>query len=137
MSHLAALTKLLGPDASLISDPDIATSYSRDQAPFAISASPFAVLLARSATEISIALKYANENNIPVVTRGAGSGLSGGANASADSLVISLEKMNQIIEIDAANQIARVQAGVINLDLDNAARPCQSRLVITWRQCSN
>ena len=90
MSHLAALTKLLGPDASLISDPDIATSYSRDQAPFAISASPFAVLLARSATEISIALKYANENNIPVVTRGAGSGLSGGANASADSLVISL-----------------------------------------------
>jgi glycolate oxidase len=121
MSHLAALTKLLGPDASLISDPDITASYSRDQAPFAVSAAPFAVLLARNATEISIALKYANENKIPVVTRGAGSGLSGGANASSDSLVISLEKMNQIIEIDAANQIARVQAGVINLDLDTAA----------------
>ena len=121
MSHFAALSKLLGPDAALISDPDITTSYSRDQAPFAVSAPPFAVLLARNATEISIALKYANENNIPVVTRGAGSGLSGGANASADSLVISLEKMNQIIEIDAANQIARVQAGVINLDLDTAA----------------
>ena len=121
MSHLAALSKLLGPDASLISDPDITASYSRDQAPFAKSAQPFAVLLARSAEEISIALKYANENKIPVVTRGAGSGLSGGANASADSLVISLEKMNQIIQIDAANQIARVQAGVINLDLDTAA----------------
>jgi len=121
MSHFAALSKLLGPESSLISDPDITTSYSRDQAPFAVSTPPFAVLLARSATEISIALKYANENNIPVVTRGAGSGLSGGANASADSLVISLEKMNQIIEIDAANQIARVQAGVINLDLDTAA----------------
>jgi glycolate oxidase len=121
MSHFAALSKLLGPESSLISDPDIATSYSRDQAPFAVSAAPFAVLLARSATEISIALKYANKNKIPVVTRGAGSGLSGGANASADSLVISLEKMNQIIEIDAANQIARVQAGVINLDLDTAA----------------
>jgi len=121
MSHFAALSKLLGPESSLISDPDIATSYSRDQAPFAASAAPFAVLLARSANEISIALKYANENKIPVVTRGAGSGLSGGANASADSLVISLEKMNQILEIDAANQIARVQAGVINLDLDTAA----------------
>ena len=121
MSHFAALSKLLGPESSLISDPDITTSYSRDQAPFAFSAPPFAVLLARNATEISIALKYANENKIPVVTRGAGSGLSGGANASADSLVISLEKMNQIIEIDAANQIARVQAGVINLDLDTAA----------------
>ena len=122
MSHLAALSKLLGPDASLISDPDITTSYSRDQAPFASAAAPFAVLLARSANEISIALKYANENSIPVVTRGAGSGLSGGANSTADSLVISLEKMNQVIEIDSANQIARVQAGVINLDLDTAAK---------------
>jgi glycolate oxidase len=122
MSHLAALSKLLGTDASLISDPDITTSYSRDQAPFASAAAPFAVLLARSASEISIALKYANENSIPVVTRGAGSGLSGGANSTAGSLVISLEKMNQIIEIDTANQIARVQAGVINLDLDTAAK---------------
>ena len=122
MSHLAALSKLLGSDASLISDPDITASYSRDQAPFASAAVPFAVLLARSASEISIALKYANENSIPVVTRGAGSGLSGGANSTADSLVISLEKMNQIIEIDTANQIARVQAGVINLDLDTAAK---------------
>jgi glycolate oxidase len=122
MSHLAALSKLLGPDASLNSDPDITASYSRDQAPFASAAAPFAVLLARSAAEISIALKYANENSIPVVTRGAGSGLSGGANSTADSLVISLEKMNQIIEIDSANQIARVQAGVINLDLDTAAK---------------
>jgi glycolate oxidase len=122
MSHLAALSKLLGSDASLISDPDITASYSRDQAPFATAAAPFAVLLSRSASEISIALKYANENSIPVVTRGAGSGLSGGANSTADSLVISLEKMNQIIEIDSANQIARVQAGVINLDLDTAAK---------------
>ena len=122
MSHFAALSKLLGPDVSLISDPDITASYSRDQAPFAKSASPFAVLLARSAAEISIALKYANENKIPVVTRGAGSGLSGGANSDAQSLVISLEKMNQIIEIDSENQIAHVQAGVINLDLDTAAK---------------
>jgi len=122
MSHLAELTKLLGPGASLISDPDITASYSRDQAPFAKSAPPFAVLLARNAEEISIALKYANQEKISVVTRGAGSGLSGGANSTTDSLVISLEKMNQIIEIDSANQIARVQAGVINIDLDNAAK---------------
>ena len=122
MSHLAALSAALGPDASLISDPDITASYSRDQAPFAVSAPPFAVLLARNATEISKALAFANENKIDVVTRGAGSGLSGGANSSAQSLVISLEKMNQILEIDSANQIARVQAGVINIDLDNAAK---------------
>ena len=122
MSHIEALAAALGPEVSLISDPDITASYSRDQAPFASAAAPFAVLLARSAAEISIAVKYANENSIPVVTRGAGSGLSGGANSTAGSLVISLEKMNQIIEIDTANQIARVQAGVINLDLDTAAK---------------
>ena len=122
MSHLVALAAALGPDVTLISDPDITASYSRDQAPFAAAVAPFAVLLARSASEISIALKYANENKIPVVTRGAGSGLSGGANSDAQSLVISLEKMNQIIEIDSDNQIARVQAGVINLDLDTAAK---------------
>ena len=74
MSHLAELAKLLGPGASLISDPDITITYSRDQALFAESAPPFAVLLARSAQEISIALAYANQNSIPVVTRGAGSG---------------------------------------------------------------
>jgi len=122
MSHIAALAAALGPEVSLTSDPDITASYSRDQAPFASAAAPFAVLLAHSAAEISIAVKYANENSIPVVTRGAGSGLSGGANSTAGSLVISLEKMNQIIEIDTANQIARVQAGVINLDLDTAAK---------------
>lgn len=122
MTHFAALSAALGPDVTLISDPDITASYSRDQAPFAVSAPPFAVLLARNATEISKALAFANENKIDVVTRGAGSGLSGGANSSAQSLVISLEKMNQILEIDSANQIARVQAGVINIDLDNAAK---------------
>ena len=118
MSHISALQSLLGADAHLITDPDITASYSRDQAPFAQSAAPLAVLLARSAEQISTTLRYANEHKIPVVTRGAGSGLAGGANSSADSIVISLEKMNQIISIDTENQIARVQAGVINLDLD-------------------
>lgn len=122
MRDLTELKTALGSDAILITDPDITTSYSRDQAPFAESASPLAVLLARNSTEISIALKYANAHQIPVVTRGAGSGLSGGANSTSQSIVISTEKMNQIIELDATNQIARVQAGVINLDLDNAAK---------------
>ncbi|MFM1910110.1 MAG: hypothetical protein RLZZ545_808, partial [Actinomycetota bacterium] len=122
MSHISALQALLGADATLITDPDITTSYSRDQAPFAQSAPPLAVLLAKNAQQISIVLRFANEKQIPVVTRGAGSGLAGGANSSADSIVISLEKMTQILSIDVENQIARVQAGVINLDLDTKAK---------------
>ena len=122
MSQLAELERLLGDGATLITDPDITRSYSRDQAPFAESAPPTAVLLAKNAEQISIALKFAHEKKIPVVTRGAGSGLAGGANSTADSIVISLEKMNRIINIDSANLIARVEAGVINLDLDNKVK---------------
>lgn len=120
MSFVPDLEKILG--ISLITDPDITASYSKDQAPFAAFAPAAAVLLARSSEEISKALIFCSERKIPVVTRGAGSGLSGGANADSKSLVISLEKMNQILEIDPANQLARVQAGVINLDLDTAVK---------------
>jgi len=120
MSFVPELEKLLG--VSLITDPDITSSYSKDQAPFAPFAPAKAVLLARSTEEVSKALAFCAQHKIPVVTRGAGSGLSGGANADADSLVISLEKMNSIIEIDSANQWAKVQAGVINLDLDTAVK---------------
>ena len=105
MSFVADLEKHLG--VSLITDPDITATYSRDQAPFAPSAPAAAVLLARSTEEISKALVFCSERNIPVVTRGAGSGLSGGANADSKSLVISLEKMNAILEIDAESVSSR------------------------------
>ena len=121
MNHLSGFKAALGENASLISDPEITASYSKDQAPFAPHEPAALVLLAKSTEEVAKAVAYANAHNIPVVARGAGSGLSGGANATSTSLVISLEKMNSIIEIDETNMIARVEAGVINLDLDKAA----------------
>ena len=121
MDHLSGLRTVLGDNASLISDPEITATYSKDQAPFAAHQPAALVLLAKSTEEVSRAVAYANTHGIPVVARGAGSGLSGGANATSSSLVISLEKMNSIIEIDETNMIARVQAGVVNLDLDKAA----------------
>ena len=121
MDHLGGLRAALGENASLISDPEITASYSKDQSPFAPHEPAALVLLAKSTAEVSKAVAYANSHNIPVIARGAGSGLSGGANATSTSLVISLEKMNSIIEIDETNLIARVEAGVINLDLDKAA----------------
>jgi glycolate oxidase len=121
MDHLSGLRAALGEKASLISDPEITASYSKDQAPFAAHEPAALVLLAKSTEEVSQAVAYAHAHNIPVIARGAGSGLSGGANATSTSLVISLEKMNSIIEIDETNMIARVEAGVINLDLDKAA----------------
>ena len=111
----------LDTGALIISDPDITISYSRDHALFAQSALPLCVLLARNTQDVARTVSFANENRIPVVARGAGSGLSGGANAIDGCIVISLEKMNQIISLDAINQVARVQAGVFNLDVDIAA----------------
>jgi glycolate oxidase len=121
MDHEAGLRAVLGASASLITDPQITLSYSKDQAPFAAHGAAAIVLLAKSTEEVAKAVAYANTHNIPVVPRGAGSGLSGGANATSSSLVISLEKMNKIIELDTTNLLARVEAGVINLDLDKAA----------------
>ena len=121
MSFLAKLRSKLPPESSLMSDTDIVASYSRDQALFAENGRPQAVLLARSIEEISIAVRVCNEEGVAVVARGAGSGLSGGANALDGCLVISFEKMNRIIEIDQVNLHARVEPGVINLDIDNEA----------------
>jgi len=112
------LRSALGATATIISDPEILPSYSRDQSQIAKNGVPAAVLLAKDEAEISAAVKFAFEKNIPVIARGAGSGLSGGANAIDGALIISLEKMNQILEIDATNLIARVEPGVINLELD-------------------
>ncbi|MEN9516386.1 MAG: hypothetical protein RL733_840 [Actinomycetota bacterium] len=112
------LRKVLGSEATIISDPAILPSYSRDQSQIAKNGKPAAVLLAKNEIEISKAVKFAYEHGIPVIARGAGSGLSGGANAIDGSLIISLEKMNRIISVDSANLVAQVEPGVINLDLD-------------------
>ena len=121
MSVSKALRAALGGDCAVIDDVEILKSYERDQAPFAPSAKAAAVLIAKSVDEVSKAVKFANQESIPVVIRGAGSGLAGGANSIQGCIVISLEKLNKILEIDPINQIARVEAGVINSDLDKAA----------------
>ncbi len=121
MGLVSELRDLLGEKSALIDDPEILVSYERDQAPFAPSEKPFAVLIARSIEEIAQVTRFANSKKISVVVRGAGSGLAGGANATLGSIVISTEKLNKILEIDPINLTARVEAGVINKDLDIAA----------------
>ena len=118
MGLLEELREILGAQSSVIDDPEIIASYSRDQSQLATHGDPLLVVLAKSELEIGKVLGFANKHRIPVVARGAGSGLSGGANAVKGGIVISLEKMNRILEIDEVNQIARVEPGVINLDLD-------------------
>lgn len=119
---IAALRAVLPNQATLITDPSMQTPFLRDQAVFAEFGMPLAVLLARDENEIVSTLKFASNHNIAVIVRGAGSGLSGGANAIDSCIVISLEKMDEILIIDTEDRYARVQAGVINAELDKSAR---------------
>jgi glycolate oxidase len=109
------------PAASLVTDPDLMESYRRDNADLAEAGMPLAVVLARSTEEVSAALRWATAHRVPVVPRGAGSGLSGGASAVEGGLILSLTHMDRILEINPDDQLAVVEPGVINADVGRAA----------------
>ncbi|TQC44843.1 FAD-binding protein [Rhodococcus sp. WS4] len=109
---LADLSALIG-DESVITDPDIVASYARDQSRFTPFATPAGLLIPRSTEQISECLAAAHRLGVPVIPRGAGSGLSGAANATSDSVILSLHRMDRILEIDTANRLVVVQPGVV------------------------
>lgn len=83
---------------------------------------PDAVVFPRDEQDISDILKYCNEQKIIIVPRGAGSGFTGGALPSNGGIILSLERhMNKLLEIDMQNMVARVQPGLINMQLQRAA----------------
>lgn len=84
---------------------------------------PELVVFPRSAADVSAIVKIANEYNLPLVGRGAGTGLSGGAIARAGGIMIAFARMNRIVEIDIANERATVEPGVVNLDISAAVAP--------------
>jgi len=113
---LAHLTEAVGA-SQVLADEASLERYSHDDAEWAAYQQPLAVVLARSIDDVVTAVQIAAEHGLSVVPRGAGTGLSGGANATSDSIVVSLEAMTEILEINAEERYAVVQAGVINNDL--------------------
>jgi glycolate oxidase len=83
---------------------------------------PLCVLYPTTTDEVSQVLRIANDTETPVVTRGGGSGLAGGAIGSPGEIVLSLERMNRILEISVDDRLAVVEAGVINETLNNEAQ---------------
>lgn len=81
---------------------------------------PLAVALPEATAQVAAVLKYCNRYGVPVVPRGAGTSLSGGAIPQEDAVVIGLSKMSRILEVDYANRTATVQAGVTNLNISDA-----------------
>ncbi|UOZ08743.1 FAD-binding oxidoreductase [Amycolatopsis sp. WQ 127309] len=122
MSDEALVTRLrdlLGKSA-VLTDSDVTASYSRDMMPLAPSGTPLAVVLPENTEQVQAVVKACAEAKVPIVPRGAGSGLSGAANAIEGCVVLALTKLNEIVEIDAGNRLAVVQPGVVNLDFRNA-----------------
>lgn len=115
------LTEVLS-GGSVVTDADAMDAYRRDAAPWVEPGAPAAVAFATSTADVVSTLRTASRHNVPVVARGAGSGLSGGAAAIEGCLVLCLERMDSILEIDAADRTATVQPGVINSEISEAAR---------------
>jgi glycolate oxidase len=84
---------------------------------------PLAVVLPTTTEQVAAVMKYCNRYGIPVVARGAGTSLSGGAIPQEDAVVVGLSKMTRILEVDPANRTATVQAGVTNLSISDAVSP--------------
>jgi glycolate oxidase len=111
------------PGGQVITDPDVMDSYRRDQTPVAAPGEPLCVVLARSTADVAATLDWAQRHEVPVVPRGGGTSLAGGATATDGCVVLSTARMTAIAEVDPDNEIAVAEAGVLNADLDRAAAP--------------
>src|SRR6201992_3162068 len=119
----AGLVNALGrglPDGRLVIDPDVLAAISHDDAEWAPAGRAVAGVRARTEAEVRHVVRTCAEYGAPVVPRGAGTGLSGGANAADGSVMLDLSRMNQVLEIDEDNMTCVVQPGVVNNDLKAA-----------------
>jgi glycolate oxidase len=118
---IAGLAEIL-PDECVITSENERRAYETD-ALTAYRRMPLAVVLPRSTDEVSAVLRYCHQQGVKVVPRGAGTSLAGGAIPQEDAVVIGISKMNRILDIDYANRVARVEAGVTNLSITDAVMP--------------
>src|ERR1700685_4123449 len=117
---LAELGRRLSAGA-VVADDGVIEGYRRDRAATVPAGRPLAVIRPGTVEDVSSTLRGATQNAVPVVPRGAGTGLSGGANAIDGCLMLSLERFTAIREINMRHQCAVVEAGVLNADLGRAA----------------
>ena len=115
----ARLLADLGADVVVV-DPDRMSGYRYDRANDPAAGTPAAVVRAESTEDVQTAVRVAAELGVPVVTRGAGTGLSGGSTAQDGAITISTERLRDI-RIDPATRIAVVGPGLLNAEVKSAA----------------
>ncbi|BBZ68280.1 FAD-linked oxidase [Mycolicibacterium insubricum] len=107
------------PDGVVVTDPDIVASYRQDRAADPDAGTPMAVVRPSNTEQVQTVLRWATAHRIPVVPRGAGTGLSGGATAVDGGIVLSTEKMRDIT-VDPVTRTAVVQPGLLNAEVKAA-----------------
>ncbi len=118
---VAALRGVL-PDDAVIAEPEETRAYECD-ALTAYRCPPLAVVLPRNTAEVAAAMRVCHELRVPVVPRGAGTSLSGGALPTSDCVVIGTMRLRDVLEIDTRNRFIRVQTGVTNLSVSAELEP--------------
>ena len=124
MSTTTAVTAsaaLLAASANASTDLDERVRVSTDRSGYLPPSLPDGVVYATSAEEVVATMKLAAAHNVPVVPRGAGTGLAAGASAQAGEVVLDLARMNRILHIDPVEQLAVVEPGVLNAEVNAAA----------------
>jgi glycolate oxidase len=118
-SLVIELARIVGAE-NVFHEPEDLVTYQYDA--YLSRAMPDFVVFPTTTEQVSKILKIASREKVPFVARGAGTGISGGAIPVKGGIVIALSRMNKILEVDFENRRARVQPGVINLDLSNAIK---------------
>lgn len=108
------------PDVRIIDDAADLEGYRFDETAFMTAGHPQVVCFPRSTSDVQAIVRCAAGAGVPIVARGAGTGLSGGAVAIDGCVTVVFTQMNQIVEIDSLNLTATVEPGVINADLNRA-----------------
>lgn len=119
---VAELQAVLG-ERNVLVDPERLDAYSHDETDAVeFGRLPEVVVLPESTQQVAAVVRLANRTRIPITPRGAGSGLSGGAVPTFGGIVISLEKMNRLLEIDVDNMVAVAEAGIVTNDFAEAVQ---------------
>ena len=123
-SHVVQeLREICGGDNVIVYDPKRLKRYGRDQVSYDTQARPpAAAVLPDTPEQVEAIVRLAHRRRIPITPRGAGSGLSGGAVPIHGGIVLSVERMNRILEVDEQNLVAVVEPGVVTNDLDEALK---------------
>ncbi|GHG82488.1 FAD-binding oxidoreductase [Streptomyces griseocarneus] len=135
---LAALAEALPPQALGTADVELAL-HSHDAAPFSEAGRPAVVVRPETVEQVRHVLRVARALGVPVVPQGARTGLAGGANAVDGCIVLSMVRMNRILEIDTANRLVRCEPGVITADLAAAVAGeglCYPPDPASWETCT-